>query len=396
MSQAGGAAGGGGGGFGNFLKTYGPSIGLGVLSTASPQVALGVRTGIGALGFFDERRRKKTLQEMLSKYYGPGAGEEATTPSNAGDPSFGGAPGKTSLELEREAARSQGTLGLGGGERGLAETMGQPEPSMTAGAELSPNKISELLAKRSQPTGPQRQSREQFLGSMVAAGGISPMEYERFLAGEEARKGAEARYAAGEAKDEARYQETRDYRASRDAVSDARYAEGKATDEERYEETLAYRGRQEDRADDAAARSAANMAADNARAERAAELAEERFALEKARWERGLRPDAREIASILNSVNSSLDSLKNRAWMNTQTGEDADNQAIQERIQSLTEMQNLLLSKLEGAIPSVGGGQMAGQSTGQGPPLALGHVPGSMPTAQPGRKRWNAASGQFE
>ena len=308
--------------------------GIGALASLSPRAARGVRAGVGAYGMFSENRRQKKLSELMAEYYGGGAGEKVETPSNAGDPAFGSEGGTDMMfrpSMELTGAGSDRVLGLGGGGRGLTDTLDTPEPSMTAGMELSPNKISTLLSKKAAAPEEGVMDREQFLARMAASGAISPMQMESLRAQGMARETSETRYEEGKTESRERYEDTLEFRTGQEARSERGL--------ELSESAAA-------RAETREGRIAADNATDNARAERMMEMTEERFEMTKAQFEASKQLDAREVSSILSAANSSIGDMELRLRF----ADDSDKPALEEQLERFRRMASTLQSMLESSV----------------------------------------------
>jgi hypothetical protein len=278
-------------------------------------------------------------------------------------------------------------LGLGGGGRSLAETYGKPEPSMTAGAELSPNKISTLLSKKAAPAEKKAMTRDEYLARMAAAGAITPMQMEQLRAQEEARETSEERYEESKALDAERYEDTQSWRTKSDTRAEEQLGLARRG-AERADRGLELQETAAERAERADARAAANMAADNARSQRALEMAEEKHEIFQAQYEQGKKLDVKEVAQLLDSVNSTLGDLELQAKF----ADEGQAVAIQEKLTSFRQMQSSLMSMLESGVT----GQTANPSLGN---ATVSHTPTSptpAPTPTPTRRRYNAATGQWE
>jgi hypothetical protein len=387
---AGGAVAGGGGGGGSkildILKSVGIPIGLGALASGSPLAAMGVRTGLGAFSMFSENRRQKKLSELMAEYYGGQAGEKVETPSNIGDPAFGAAaPGKFGLGTDmmfKEGRETPSPLGLGGGGRGLAETFDKPEPSMTDSA-LSSNKISELLSQKAAPAEKAPMGRDEFFARMAASGGMTPMQIESLKAREEDRATATERYETGQETGRERYEDTIEFREGQVGRSEESLGFSRRA-ADRADESLDLQKSAADRAVDREARITANSAADNARAERAGEMAEERFEMVKAQYETSKHLDVKEVASLLNAVNSSLGDME----LQLKFADEGQKIALEEKTTSFRAMQATLMSMLEQGVQGAQGGVA--------PALMPSHEGGGAPAGTSGRRRFNSATGTWE
>ncbi|MCK5376979.1 MAG: hypothetical protein KAJ97_07860 [Acidobacteria bacterium] len=383
---AGGAVGGGGGGSKilDILKSIGIPVGLGVLASGSPLAAMGVRTGLGAYSMFSENRRQKKLSELMAEYYGGQAGEKVEAPSNAGDPAFGAAtPGKFGLGGRdmafKEGRDTPSPLGLGGGGRGLAETLDQPEPSMADSA-FSPNKISELLSRKAAPAEKPAMGRDEFFARMAATGGMTPMQIESLKGREQDRATSTERYETGLETDRERYEDTIEFREGSEARSEESLGFSRRA-ADRADESLDLQKSAADRAVDREARITANSAADDARAERAAEMAEERFEMVKAQYEESKKLDVKEVASLLNAVNSTLGDME----LQLKFADEGQKVALEEKTISFRAMQATLMSMLEQGVQGAQGGVPS--------PLLPSHDGAEAPVS---RRRYNAATGTFD
>jgi len=349
----GGGGGGGGSKIVDILKSIGIPVGLGVLASGSPLAAMGVRTGMGAYSMFSENRRQKKLSELMAEYYGPGAGEKVEVPANAGDPAFGGSAGKFDLGGRdmafKEGRDTQSPLGLGGGDRSLADTFGEAEPSMTAGAELSPNKISTLLSKKSAPAEKGAMGRDEFFAKMAASGGMTPMQIESLKAREEDRETSETRYQEGRETSEERYEDTIDYREGQTARSEETLGFSRRA-ADRADESLELQKSAGDRAVDREARITASSASDDARAERTFEMSVERFEMAKAQYEASQTLDVKEITSTLGNLTSSIGDLQLRMRF----AEGGDKEILAEQVEELRGMADTLQGMLKTGVAKQG------------------------------------------